>query len=71
MKTIDTKKLIIVLISSIGLYNSSNYMLKMSYIESLLDGLIVFIFFISFFPFIFVSFALVHKIFKSLYRFAH
>lgn len=71
MKTIDIKQLVIVLISAIGLYTSGEYLLKMSYIETLLDGLNVFIFFISFFPFIFVTLALLHKIFKSVYKFAH
>lgn len=71
MKAIDIKQLFMVVISTIGLYTTSDYLLKMSYIETLLDALNVFIFFISFFPFIFVSFALLHKIFKSVYKFAH
>jgi len=71
MKTIEIKQVAIILISSIGLYTSGNYMLKMSYIETLLDALNVFIFFISFFPFMFVTFALLLKIFKTVYKFAY
>ncbi len=66
MKTILIKQLLIVLICSIGLLSSGNYMFKMSYIETLLDALNVMIFFTCFFPFLFVSFALLCKALRSV-----
>lgn len=71
MKANNIKQLLIVLICSIGLYSSGNYMANMSYIETLLDGLNVMIFFTCFFPFLFTAFALVSKIFKNVHRFEH
>ena len=71
MKTKYIKQLLIVLICSIGLYASGNYIAEMSYIETLLDGLNVMIFFICFFPFLFVSFGLITVIFKNVHRLAH
>ena len=71
MKAIYIKQLLIVLICSIGLYSSGNYLAEMSYIETLLDGLNVMIFFICFFPFLFVSFGLIGVTFKTVHKFAH
>lgn len=71
MKTNYTKQLLIVLICSIGLYSSGNYLAEMSYIETLLDGLNVMIFFSCFFPFLIITFALISKMFKTVFRFAH
>lgn len=59
------KQLVIVLISTIGLYTSGNHLVEMSYINTLLDGLNVMIFFTCFFPFLFVGYALIIKIFKT------
>ncbi len=71
MKAIYIKQLLIVLICSIGLHSTGNYLAKMSYIETLLDGFYVMIFFICFFPFVIISLGLINKAFKSLYKFAH
>lgn len=71
MKTNYTKQLLIVLICSIGLYASGNYLVKMSSINTLLDGLIVMIFFLCVFPFLIISTVLIRKIFKSISVIAH
>lgn len=71
MKTITLKQLLITLICSIGLYSSGTYLVKMSYIETLFDALNVMIFFTCFFPFLFVSFALLCKAFRTIYRFSY
>lgn len=71
MKTNYTKQLLIVLICSIGLYSSGNYLAEMSYIETLTDGFQVMIFFICFFPFVIISLGLINKMFKTVYKFAH
>lgn len=69
MNTNSIKQFVIVLICSIGLYSSGNYLVKMSYVETLLDGFNVMIFFLCFFPFLIVTFNLISKTFKSLYRY--
>lgn len=71
MKTNYIKQLLIVLICSIGLYTSGNYLVEMSSINTLLDGLIVMIFFACVFPFLIISTVLIRKIFKSIYVIAH
>ena len=69
MKAIDIKQLVIVIISSIGLFTTGNYLSTMAYIKSLTDGLNVMIFFTCFFPFLIVSFTLLAKFYKSVYRY--
>ena len=71
MKTNNIKQIVIVLICAVGLNYSGNYILKMSYIDTLLDGLNVMIFFTCFFPFLIVTFSLISKFFKSISRFAY
>ena len=71
MKTNDVKQIIIVLICAIGLNYSGNYLLKMSYIDTLLDGLNVMVFFTCFFPFLILTLALIRKFFKSISRVAY
>ena len=71
MKTNNIKQIVIVLICAVGLNYSGNYLLKMSYIDTLLDGLNVMIFFTCFFPFLIVTFSLISKFFKSISRFAY
>jgi len=61
MKTNNIKQIVIVLICAVGLNYSGNYILKMSYIDTLLDGLNVMIFFTCFFPFLIVTFSLISK----------
>lgn len=71
MKTNYTKQLLIVLICSFGLYSSGNYLVEMSYIETLFDGLNVMIFFACFFPFLVLTTSILNKMFRTLYKFAH
>tara|TARA_R110002126_G_scaffold208042_1_gene354985 strand:- start:30 stop:248 length:219 start_codon:yes stop_codon:yes gene_type:complete len=71
MKTNNIKQIIIVLICATGLNFSGNYLLEMSYIDTLLDGLNVMIFFTCFFPFLIVTFALISKFFRSISKVAY
>ena len=71
MKANNIKRLIIVLICSLGLYSSGNYLMEMSYIDTLFDGLNVMIFFTSFFPFLIVSISLLKAFLRTIVRFAH
>jgi hypothetical protein len=71
MKANNIKRIIIVLICSLGLYSSGNYLMEMSYIDTLFDGLNVMIFFTCFFPFLIVSISLVREFLRTIVRFAH
>jgi len=71
MKANNIKRIIIVLICSLGLYSSGNYLMEMSYIETLFDGLNVMVFFTCFFPFLIVSISLVREFLRTIVRFAH
>ena len=71
MKANNIKRIIIVLICSLGLYSSGNYLMEMSYIDTLFDGLNVMIFFTSFFPFLIVSISLLKAFLRTIVRFAH
>ena len=66
MKTNNVKRILIVVICSIGLYFSGIYLIKIPGIKSLIDALNAMIFFICFFPFLIVTFALLSNIVKSL-----
>jgi len=68
MKTNNIKRIFIVLICAAGLYSSSTYIAEMSYLNTLLDGFNVMLFFISFFPFLIVSIALIREFFRSITR---
>ena len=70
MKANNIKRIIIVLICSLGLYSSGNYLMEMSYIDTLFDGLNVMIFFTSFFPFLIVSISLLKAFLRTIVRFA-
>ena len=71
MKANNIKRIIIVLICSLGLYSSGNYLMEMSYIDTLFDGLNVMIFFTSFFPFLIVGISLMKEFLRNIIRFAH
>ena len=71
MKANNIKRIIIVLICSLGLYSSGNYLMEMSYIDTLFDGLNVMIFFTSFFPFLIVGISLMKEFLRTIIRFAH
>mgnify|MGYP003671476357 FL=1 len=71
MKANNIKRIIIVLICSLGLYSSGNYLMEMSYIDTLFDGLNVMVFFTCFFPFLIVSISLVREFLRTIIRFAH
>jgi hypothetical protein len=71
MKANNIKRIIIVLICSLGLYSSGNYLMEMSYIDTLFDGLNVMVFFTCFFPFLIVSISLVREFLRTIVRFAH
>ena len=71
MKANNIKRLIIVLICSLGLYSSGNYLMEMSYIDTLFDGLNVMVFFTSFFPFLIVGISLMKEFLRTIIRFAH
>ena len=68
MKTTNIKRLLIVFICAVGLYFSGNYLTKMLYIKTLLDGFNVMVFFTSFIPFLMISVALIREFFRSLSR---
>ena len=70
MKANNIKRILIVLICSLGLYSSGNYLMEMSYIETLFDGLNVMVFFTSFFPFLIVSISLTKEFLRTIVRFA-
>ena len=71
MKANNIKRIIIVLICSLGLYSSGNYLMEMSYIDTLFDGLNVMVFFTSFFPFLIVGISLMKEFLRTIIRFAH
>ena len=71
MKANNIKRIIIVLICSLGLYSSGNYLMEMSYIDTLFDGLNVMVFFTCFFPFLIVGISLVREFLRTIVRFAH
>ncbi|WP_155810463.1 hypothetical protein [Polaribacter sp. Hel_I_88] len=71
MKANNIKRILIVLICSLGLYSSGNYLIGMSYIDTLFDGLNVMVFFTSFFPFLIVTVALTRDFLRSLSRLVH
>ena len=71
MNTNSIKQIIIVLICSLGLHHSGNYLLVMPDLKTLLDGLNVMIFFTCLFPFLVVTIALISKFLKSIYRLAY
>ena len=70
MKANNIKRLIIVLICSLGLYSSGNYLMEMSYIDTLFDGFNVMVFFTSFFPFLIVSISLTKEFLRTIVKFA-
>jgi hypothetical protein len=71
MNTNNLKQFGIVLIASIGLYTSGNYLIEMPHIKTLLDGFNVMIFFTCFFPFLIVTIALISDFLKSINRLAN
>ena len=71
MKTNYLKQLLIVLICLIGLNASGKYLVEMSHIETLFDGLNVMIFFACFFPFLVLTTSILNKMFRTIYKFAH
>ena len=71
MKANNIKRVLIVLICSLGLYSSGNYLMEMSYIDTLFDGFNVMVFFTSFFPFLIVSISLTRELLRTIVRFAH
>ncbi|WP_155810464.1 hypothetical protein [Polaribacter sp. Hel_I_88] len=71
MKANNIKRILIVLICSLGLYSSGNYLIGMSYINTLFDGLNVMVFFTSFFPFLIVTVGLTRDFLRSLSRLVH
>ena len=71
MNSNNIKRIIIVLICSLGLNYCGNYLIEMPNIETLLDGLNAFIFFTCLFPFVIVSIALISDLFKSIYKLAY
>ena len=71
MKANNIKRVIIVLICSLGLYSSGNYLMEMSYIDTLFDGFNVMVFFTSFFPFLIVGISLTREFLRTIVRFAH
>ena len=62
----NIKRIIILLVTSFVIHFSGKHLLKISEVNTLYDGFMVMLFFLSVFPFLSISAVYVFKLFRSI-----